>query len=122
MNKEEKPKVIKQPILTSAIETNDANGLCDQKDFDYLKSKGFEIQMNKGAITFSSKSRQFADTVLNIRCEDGKWSCTAVRNWDTKNKDYDASFSAKYNSLDELLSKTEEDFKARANLLEALKR
>ena len=121
-DKETKPAAIKQPLVTNFAQPTDADGLCDQKDFDYLRSKGFEAQVAKSCVTFSMRSKQHADTVINIRCENNKWSCAVVRSWDTKANNYDASFSAKYNTLDELLEKTQKDFSARAVLLDTIKR
>ncbi len=116
-------EVFKQPVITEVptIETP-PEGTCSQEDFDHLRSKGFIVTIaSHSAVNFYKHSNEHRNTCLNIRYENGKWSAAVFRSWDTKNNDYDASFSPKYKTLKELLDKTKEDFTARAQLLESVK-
>ena len=121
--KEEKPKAIKQPVITDTPLVNEPpEGTCSKEDFDHLRSKGFIPDMvTHNYVNFFKRTTE-ANTCVNIRWEDNKWKCAVFRAWDTRNHDYDASFSPAYNTLDELLEKVSDDFEARAKIVQSLKR
>ena len=115
-------QIIKQPTITNVLAFNKPpEGTCTQEDFDYLRSKGFIVDAaTQSYVNFFKKSTEYADTCINIRWEDSKWKCTVFRRWDTRNHDYDATFTPAYNSLQELLSKTRSDFETRASLMKSI--
>lgn len=121
--KEEKPKVIKQPVITNTQSiTEPPEGTCSKEDFDHLKSKGFIVDVaTHSCVNFFKRSEEHANTNINIRWENNKWNCTVFRAWDTKQNNYDASFSPRYNTLQELIENTSKDFTARAELLKSVK-
>lgn len=116
-------QVIKQPIMTDiAAVTSPPEGTCSQEDFDHLRKKGFIVDAaTHSYINFFKRDTAHANTCLNIRWENNKWSCTLFRSFDTKKRDYDATFSPSYDSLSDLLNKTKDDLSARAELLESVK-
>ena len=119
---ETKSTVIKQPITTRGVEIEaPPENTCTQEEFDHLKDKGFDItNASQSHLSFSKRCEH--NTVVNVRWESGKWCCAVFRSWDTKNKDYDASFSPQYKTLDELLDNVSKDFSARAKIVQSLKR
>ena len=115
-------KAIKQPAITNVLAFNKPpEGTCTQEEFDYLRSKVFTVDAaTQNYVNFFKRSTEYANTCLNIRWEGGKWKCTVFRSWDTRNRDYDATFTPAYDSLKELVSKTRSDFEARASLMKSI--
>lgn len=115
-------KAIKQPAITNVLAFNKPpEGTCTQEEFDYLRSKGFTVDAaTQNYVNFFKRSTEYANTCINIRWEGGKWRSTVFRSWDTRNRDYDATFTPTYNSLQELISKTRSDFEARASLMKSI--
>ena len=115
-------QIIKQPVVTDTTAiTAPPEGTCSQEDFDHLRNKGFVVSnASHNGISFTKRCPQFNNSVMNIRFENGSWTGAVFRSWDTKNKDYDATFTPKYQSLQDLLTKTREDLVARAELMKSL--
>lgn len=116
-------QTIKQPAITDVYNpTSPPEGTCSQEEFNHLVGKGFVVaNASHNGISFTKRCPQFNNTVVNIRFENGKWAGAIFRSWDTKNNDYDATFTPRYNNLQELIDKTSNDLNARATLLETLK-
>lgn len=121
--KEEKKKVYKQPTLAYEAMKEPPEGTCSKEDFNHLCNKGFVVcNASHSGISFTKRGTEYNNSVINIRFENGKWQCAVFRSWDTKNNDYDATFSSKFTSLDEMFDKLQSDFSARSQFIDAIKR
>ena len=115
---EEKPKrlpILKQPVLGRPDPiTAETVRACTPEEYELLTSLGFQaVRSSADTIVFDKKlpiAGRKEPCQITIRCENKTWQCTLVFVWDTWDHKHDAFFSARHNSLKELMQRVKLSF------------
>ena len=115
MSDEPKKKVIRfAPLVTAPSPVDPTTLACSQEDYTLLVNLGFSVSHGSLSLVTFNKRCKLDDnnTVqINIRFEKDTWTCAIVLNWNKNENIYDAYFSAKHKSLQDLMKRVSLSFR-----------